>query len=93
MAEFPGETGATSQSDLRLDELEAATRLRLFGFVRRDDQLLHLWVLRAMDCLRIMHHDQGHGFTPSRRGPVTLSTDGMLPVPDDVEDDDDGEDS
>lgn len=45
---------------VELDELAAADRLRLFGFVRRDDQLLYLWVLRAMNHLRLAHVTQAH---------------------------------
>jgi uncharacterized protein (TIGR02677 family) len=45
---------------LELDDLEAATRLRLFGFIRRDDQLVYLWILRAMDRLRAAHVAQAH---------------------------------
>jgi uncharacterized protein (TIGR02677 family) len=45
---------------LDLDELETVTRLRLFGFIRRDDQLLYLRVLRAMDRLRMTHATQAH---------------------------------
>ncbi|MGH3265330.1 MAG: DUF2397 domain-containing protein [Trebonia sp.] len=42
------------------DDLEDAARLRLFGFLRRDEPLLYLWVLRAMDRLRAMHTTQSH---------------------------------
>jgi uncharacterized protein (TIGR02677 family) len=42
------------------EELALADRLRLFGFVRRDDQMLYLWVLRAMNQLRLEHVTQAH---------------------------------
>jgi uncharacterized protein (TIGR02677 family) len=45
---------------LELDDLAVADRLRLFGFVRRDDQMLYLWVLRAMNELRLEHVTQAH---------------------------------
>jgi uncharacterized protein (TIGR02677 family) len=51
---------ADAATGLEFDDLEAATRLRLFGFVRRDDQLLYLWILRAMDRLRAAHVAQSH---------------------------------
>ncbi|MEZ0114692.1 uncharacterized protein (TIGR02677 family) [Catenulispora sp. EB89] len=60
MAENGLADGAEAGADLDLDGLETATRLRLFGFVRRDDQLLYLWVLRAMDRLRFAHVSQAH---------------------------------
>lgn len=53
-------TGADGSIAAGFDDLEAATRLRLFGFVRRDDQLVYLWILRAMDRLRAGHLAQAH---------------------------------
>jgi uncharacterized protein (TIGR02677 family) len=50
----------THTYQLELEELALADRLRLFGFVRRDDQTLYLWVLRAMNQLRLEHVTQAH---------------------------------
>ncbi|MET8145068.1 TIGR02677 family protein [Sphaerisporangium sp. NPDC005288] len=47
----------------RAPELSAAAvsdRFRLFNFTRRDDHLVYLWVLRAMDGLRAVHQMQAH---------------------------------
>jgi uncharacterized protein (TIGR02677 family) len=43
---------------LDLDPLAVSDRFRLFNFTRRDDHVAYLWVLRAMDRLRAVHHVQ-----------------------------------
>ncbi len=43
---------------LDLDSLAVSERFRLFNFTRRDDHVAYLWVLRAMDRLRAVHHVQ-----------------------------------
>jgi uncharacterized protein (TIGR02677 family) len=43
---------------LDLDSLAVSDRFRLFNFTRRDDHVAYLWVLRAMDRLRAVHHVQ-----------------------------------
>ncbi|WP_214414484.1 TIGR02677 family protein [Sphaerisporangium fuscum] len=43
-----------------LDALAVSDRFRLFNFTRRDDHLVYLWVLRAMDRLRAVHQLQAH---------------------------------
>jgi hypothetical protein len=45
---------------LDLDSLAVGDRFRLFNFTRRDDHVVYLWVLRAMDQLRAVHHVQVH---------------------------------
>ncbi len=45
---------------LDLDALAVSDRFRLFNFTRRDDHLAYLWVLRAMERLRAVHHVQAH---------------------------------
>jgi TIGR02677 family protein len=46
------------QRALSLDSLAVSDRFRLFNFTRRDDHVEYLWVLRAMDRLREVHHVQ-----------------------------------
>jgi uncharacterized protein (TIGR02677 family) len=59
-----GETGQdlpeTAQGSLDLDALAVSDRFRLFNFTRRDDHLAYLWVLRALERLRAVHHVQAH---------------------------------
>jgi uncharacterized protein (TIGR02677 family) len=43
---------------LDLDSGAVSDRFRLFNFTRRDDHVAYLWVLRAMDRLRAVHHVQ-----------------------------------
>ncbi len=43
---------------LDLDSLAVSDRFQLFNFTRRDDHVAYLWVLRAMDRLRAVHHVQ-----------------------------------
>ncbi|GAA3819680.1 hypothetical protein GCM10022226_45130 [Sphaerisporangium flaviroseum] len=43
-----------------LDAFAVSDRFRLFNFTRRDDHLVYLWVLRAMDRLRAVHQLQAH---------------------------------
>ena len=43
---------------LDLDSLAVSDRFRLFNFTRRDDHVAYLWILRAMDRLRAVHHVQ-----------------------------------
>jgi uncharacterized protein (TIGR02677 family) len=43
---------------LQLDSPAVSDRFRLFNFTRRDDHVAYLWVLRAMDRLRAVHHVQ-----------------------------------
>ena len=50
----------TAQASLDLDALAVSDRLRLFNFTRRDDHLAYLWVLRALERLRAVHHVQAH---------------------------------
>ena len=45
---------------LDLDALAVSDRFRLFNFTRRDDHVAYLWVLRALDRLRGVHHVQAH---------------------------------
>ncbi|MEW9534482.1 TIGR02677 family protein [Microbispora sp. NPDC049125] len=40
---------------LDLDALAVGDRFRLFNFTQRDDYVVYLWVLRAMDRLRAVH--------------------------------------
>ncbi len=61
-ADQPG----TAQASLDLDALAVSDRFRLFNFTRRDDHLAYLWVLRALERLRAVHHDPG---APGRRRP------------------------
>ena len=49
-----------SADSFDLDALAVSDRFRLFNFTRRDDYLAYLWVLRAMDRLRVMHVAQSH---------------------------------
>ncbi|HEY6496553.1 MAG TPA: TIGR02677 family protein [Trebonia sp.] len=59
-----GETGhdqpGTAHASLDLDALAVSDRFRLFNFTRRDDHLAYLWVLRALERLRAVHHVQAH---------------------------------
>jgi uncharacterized protein (TIGR02677 family) len=59
-----GETGRsqpeTAQASLDLDALAVSDRFLLFNFTRRDDHLAYLWVLRALERLRAVHHVQAH---------------------------------
>ena len=59
-----GKTGRsqpeTAQASLDLDALAVSDRFRLFNFTRRDDHLAYLWVLRALERLRAVHHVQAH---------------------------------
>src|ERR1700728_1128320 len=59
-----GETGhdqpGTAQASLDLDALAVSDRFRLFNFTRRDDHLAYLWVLRALERLRAVHHVQAN---------------------------------
>lgn len=48
----------TGRRALDLDSLAVSDRFRLFNFTRRDDHVAYLWVLRAMDRLRAVHHVQ-----------------------------------
>jgi hypothetical protein len=50
----------TAQASLDLDALAVSDRFRLFNFTRRDDHLAYLWVLRALERLRAVHHLQAH---------------------------------
>ena len=50
----------TAQGSLDLDALAVSDRFRLFNFTRRDDHLAYLWVLRALERLRAVHHVQAH---------------------------------
>src|ERR1700733_8345722 len=50
----------TAQASLDLDALAVSDRFRLFNFPRRDDHLAYLWVLRALERLRAVHHVQAH---------------------------------
>ncbi|WP_036322885.1 TIGR02677 family protein [Microbispora sp. ATCC PTA-5024] len=43
---------------LDLDALAVGDRFRLFNFTHRDDYVVYLWVLRAMDRLRAVHRVQ-----------------------------------
>ena len=49
-----------SQASLDLDAPAVSDRFRLFNFTRRDDHLAYLWVLRALERLRAVHHVQAH---------------------------------
>ena len=49
-----------AQGSLDLDALAVSDRFRLFNFTRRDDHLAYLWVLRALERLRAVHHVQAH---------------------------------
>jgi uncharacterized protein (TIGR02677 family) len=48
------------RSSLDLDALAVSDRFRLFNFTRRDDHLVYLWVLRALERLRAVHQVQAH---------------------------------
>src|SRR5580700_5985952 len=48
------------RDSLHLDALAVSDRFRLFNFTRRDDHLAYLWVLRALERLRAVHHVQAH---------------------------------
>ncbi|MCW2880524.1 MAG: hypothetical protein JWQ95_4624 [Sphaerisporangium sp.] len=51
-------TGGSRAFDLHA--FAVSDRFRLFNFTRRDDHLVYLWVLRAMDRLRAVHQLQAH---------------------------------
>ncbi|WP_026405350.1 TIGR02677 family protein [Actinomadura rifamycini] len=48
----------TSERALGLDALAISDRFRLLHFVKRDDHLTYLWILRAIDRLRAVHRVQ-----------------------------------
>jgi len=48
------------RNSLDLDAFAVSDRFRLFNFTRRDDHVAYLWVLRALDRLRAVHHVQAH---------------------------------
>jgi uncharacterized protein (TIGR02677 family) len=50
----------TARASLDLDALAVSDRFLLFNFTRRDDHLAYLWVLRALERLRAVHHVQAH---------------------------------
>jgi len=49
-----------AHASLDLDALAVSDRFLLFNFTRRDDHLAYLWVLRALERLRAVHHVQAH---------------------------------
>jgi uncharacterized protein (TIGR02677 family) len=50
----------TAHASLDLDALAVGDRFRLFNFTRRDDHLAYLWLLRALERLRAVHHIQAN---------------------------------
>jgi uncharacterized protein (TIGR02677 family) len=48
------------RNSLDLDALAVSDRFRLFNFTRRDDHVVYLWVLRALERLRSVHQVQAH---------------------------------
>jgi uncharacterized protein (TIGR02677 family) len=48
------------RDSLDLDSLAVSDRFRLFNFTRREDHVVYLWVLRALDRLRAVHQVQSH---------------------------------
>jgi uncharacterized protein (TIGR02677 family) len=50
----------TAHASLDLDALAVSDRFLLFNFTRRDDHLAYLWVLRALERLRAVHHVQAN---------------------------------
>jgi len=63
-----------------LDALAVNDRFRLFNFTRRDDYLAYLWVLRAMDRLRLMHAVQSHtDDVAAALGELAVAYDGVPP--------------
>jgi uncharacterized protein (TIGR02677 family) len=61
MAELTGGgIDPAGRNSLDLDSLAVSDRFRLFNFTRRDDHVLYLWVLRALDRLRAVHQVQAH---------------------------------
>jgi len=63
-----------------LDALAVSDRFRLFNFTRRDDYLAYLWVLRAMDRLRLMHAVQSHtDDVAAALGELAVAYDGVPP--------------
>ena len=50
----------TARASLDLDALAVSDRFLLFNFTRRDDHIAYLWVLRALERLRAVHHVQAH---------------------------------
>jgi uncharacterized protein (TIGR02677 family) len=60
MDEMDGNGRTHGRDSLDLDALAVSDRFRLFNFTRRDDHLAYLWVLRALDRLRVVHQVQAH---------------------------------
>ena len=61
MADQTGDgTDRGEPTSLDLDALAVSDRFRLFNFTRRDDHVVYLWVLRALDRLRGVHQVQAH---------------------------------
>jgi len=60
MDEIDGNGRTHGRDSLDLDALAVSDRFRLFNFTRRDDHLAYLWVLRALDRLRVVHQVQAH---------------------------------
>jgi uncharacterized protein (TIGR02677 family) len=60
MDEIDGNGRSPGRDSLDLDALAVSDRFRLFNFTRRDDHLAYLWVLRALDRLRVVHQVQAH---------------------------------
>jgi hypothetical protein len=60
MDEMNGNGRTHGRDSLDLDALAVSDRFRLFNFTRRDDHLAYLWVLRALDRLRVVHQVQAH---------------------------------
>src|SRR6266700_4174333 len=60
MDEMDGIERTHGRESLDLDALAVSDRFRLFNFTRRDDHLAYLWVLRALDRLRVVHQVQAH---------------------------------
>jgi uncharacterized protein (TIGR02677 family) len=60
MDEIDGNGRTQGRDSLDLDALAVSDRFRLFNFTRRDDHIAYLWVLRALDRLRVVHQVQAH---------------------------------
>src|SRR5579862_3818838 len=60
MDEIDEDGRSRGRDSLDLDSLAVSDRFRLFNFTRRDDHLAYLWVLRALERLRAVHHVQAH---------------------------------
>jgi uncharacterized protein (TIGR02677 family) len=60
MDEIDGNGRTPGRDSLDLDALAVSDRFRLFNFTRRDDHIAYLWVLRALDRLRVVHQVQAH---------------------------------